>query len=175
MDDERISIVAYGLRNPWSCFPQESNLILLDVGNSHWEEVNIIKDFNNVTEPVFFGWPWLESYFDANYKNTPVTDEVKFEQIESTQFPTYLYPHANDYCAIIGGTTIENSNKWKDYFFVGDFCTGTIWAIDHKQKTKLKILDKDIIPYSITTIQDSGNETLLVGTTSGNIFEINLP
>ena len=59
--------------------------------------------------------------------------------------------------------------------FVGDFCTGTIWAIDHKQKTKLKILDKDIIPYSITTIQDSGNETLLVGTTSGNIFEINLP
>ena len=116
MDDERISIVAYGLRNPWSCFPQESNLILLDVGNSHWEEVNIIKDFNNVTEPVFFGWPWLESYFDANYKNTPVTDEVKFEQIESTQFPTYLYPHPNDYCAIIGGTTIENSNKWKDYF-----------------------------------------------------------
>ena len=55
MDDERISIVAYGLRNPWSCFPQESNLILLDVGNSHWEEVNIIKDFNNVTEPVFLG------------------------------------------------------------------------------------------------------------------------
>ena len=175
MDDERISIVAYGLRNPWSCFPQESNLILLDVGNSHWEEVNIIKDFNNVTEPLFFGWPWLESYFDANYKNTPVTDEVKFEQIESTQFPTYLYPHANDYCAIIGGTTIENSNKWKDYFFVGDFCTGNIWAINNSKDSKLSVLSRDIIPYSITTISDSNNETLILGTTSGEIIEIFLP
>ena len=175
MDDERISIVAYGLRNPWSCFPQESNLILLDVGNSHWEEVNIIKDFNNITEPVFFGWPWLESYFDANYKNTPVTDEVKFEQIESTQFPTYLYPHANDYCAIIGGTTIENSNKWKDYFFVGDFCTGNIWAINNSKDSKLSVLSRDIIPYSITTISDSNNETLILGTTSGEIIEIFLP
>ena len=29
--------------------------------------------------------------------------------------------------------------------------------------------------YSITTINDSGNETLLVGTTSGQIIEVTLP
>ena len=34
------------------------------------------------------------------------------------------------------------------------------------------VLEKNLIPYSITTINDSGNETLLVGTTSGQIIEV---
>tara|TARA_Y100000768_G_scaffold252198_1_gene191615 strand:- start:442 stop:561 length:120 start_codon:yes stop_codon:yes gene_type:complete len=37
------------------------------------------------------------------------------------------------------------------------------------------VLEKNLIPYSITTINDSGNETLLVGTTSGQIIEVTLP
>jgi len=175
MNDDRVSFIAYGLRNPWSCFPQGNDLILLDVGNSHWEEVNIIENFDSVVEPMFFGWPWLESFFDANYKNTPVSNELKLQQIDNTKYPIYLYPHANDYCAIIGGTTIDKSNKWKDYFFVGDFCTGNIWAINYQKDIKLTVLERDIIPYSITTISDSNNETLLVGTTSGQILEIFLP
>ena len=104
-DDNRIKYIAYGLRNPWSCFFNNNNLIIPDVGNSHWEEVNILKNYNNIVDPYFFGWPWLEAYFDANYKNTPVTEEVKNEQIENTIYPNYLFPHGNDYCAIIGGTT----------------------------------------------------------------------
>ena len=175
ISDERVNFIAYGLRNPWSCFSQGNDLILLDVGNSHWEEVNIIENYDAVKEPIFFGWPWLESFFDANYKNTPVSNELKLQQIDNTKYPIYLYPHANDYCAIIGGTTIDKSNKWKDYFFVGDFCTGNIWAINYQKDIKLTVLERDIIPYSITTISDSNNETLLVGTTSGQILEIFLP
>ena len=52
--------------------------------------------------------------FDANYKNTPVTEEVKNEQIENTIYPNYLFPHGNDYCAIIGGTGWSNSNQMED-------------------------------------------------------------
>ncbi len=174
-DDTRIKYIAHGLRNPWSCFFHNNNLIIPDVGNSHWEEVNILKNYNNITNPYFFGWPWLEAFYDANYKNTPVTEEVKIEQIENTIYPNYLFPHGNDYCAIIGGTGLSNSNKWNKYFFVGDFCTGTIWAINSEEETRVTILNKNTIPFSITTINDSGNGTLLIGTTSGQIFELTLP
>ena len=95
--------------------------------------------------------------------------------IENTIYPNYLFPHGNDYCAIIGGTGLSNSNKWNKYFFIGDFCTGTIWAINSEDETRITVLNKNIIPFSITTINDSGNGTLLIGTTSGQIFELTLP
>lgn len=175
INDERVTVLAYGLRNPWSCFMHGDDLIVPDVGNSHWEEINVLSNVDNLSEPVFFGWPWFESYFDANYKNTPVSEEVRLEQIKNTNFPKYLFPHGNDYCAVIGGTKLSNTNKWKDFIFVGDFCTGTIWAIDIKNNSELKILEKNVIPFSITTINDSGNESLVIGTTSGQIFELELP
>ena len=144
---------------------QDGNLIIPDVGNSHWEEVNVINNVNNLSSPIFFGWPWLESYFDANYKNLPVSEDVRLEQINNTQFPEYLFPHGNDYCAVIGGTILANASKWSEYIFVGDFCTGTVWAIDIENNSKLKILEKNLIPFSITTINDSGKDSLLIGTT----------
>tara|TARA_Y100000589_G_scaffold320115_1_gene349629 strand:+ start:13855 stop:15288 length:1434 start_codon:yes stop_codon:yes gene_type:complete len=174
-NDERISFIGYGLRNPWSCFFQENNLIIPDVGNSHWEEINIIKNLDINNEPVFFGWPWYEAYFNANYNNTPVDEETKNSLIEQAKFPLFLYPHANNYCAIIGGTELKDTSKWEGYFFVGDFCTGTIWAINIENQSELIVLEKNLIPFSITTINDSGNETLLVGTTSGQIIEVVLP
>ncbi len=174
-DDPRINYIAYGLRNPWSCFQHNEKLVIPDVGNVHWEEVNILSNYYNLEEPFFLGWPWFEAFFDANYKNTPVDEQTKQNQLEKTKFPQYLYPHANDYCAIIGGTELFNTEKWDGYFFVGDFCTGTIWAINTEKNSEIIVLDKNLIPYSITTINDSGNGTLLVGTTSGQVIEINLP
>ena len=174
-EDSRISFIAYGLRNPWSCFFQGINLVIPDVGNSHWEEINILENYKSYEQPVFFGWPWYESYFDSNYQNMPVDEDTKISQLANTIFPKFLYPHANDYCAIIGGTELIDQEKWKDYFFVGDFCTGTIWAINTKKNSEIIVLDKNLIPYSITTINDSGEGTLLVGTTSGQVLEINLP
>ena len=174
-EDSRIRYVAYGLRNPWSCFIDQKNLIVPDVGNTHWEEINILTDYNENTESYFMGWPWFESFFDANYKNTPVDDEIKKQQIDNTFFPSFIYPHANDYCAIIGGTNLKNFPKWNGYFFIGDFCTGTIWAINIEKNSQLIVLEKNIIPYSITTINDSENGTLFVGTTSGAILELTLP
>ena len=174
-DDSRIKYIAYGLRNPWSCFLDQENLVVPDVGNIHWEEVNILPKYNETSDPYFMGWPWYESFFDANYQNTPVDDDIKNKQIENTFFPSFLYPHAKDYCAIIGGTNLSNSQKWNGYFFVGDFCTGTIWAINTEKNTQLIVLEKNIIPYSITTINNSENGSLLVGTTSGAILELILP
>ena len=53
LEDPRLSVIAYGLRNPWSCFFHKSNFVIPDVGNSHWEEVNVIENFSLNKEPVF--------------------------------------------------------------------------------------------------------------------------
>ena len=153
----------------------KNNLIVPDVGNSHWEEINIINNLDINNEPVFLAGLWYEAYFNANYQNTPVDEETKSRLIEEAEFPIFLYPHANEYCAIIGGTELKNSSKWEGYFFVGDFCTGTIWAINIENQSELIVLEKNLIPFSITTINDSGNGTLFVGTTSGQIIEVVLP
>ena len=56
-DDSRIKYIAYGLRNPWSCFLDQQNLVVPDVGNIHWEEVNILPNYNETSNPYFMGWP----------------------------------------------------------------------------------------------------------------------
>ena len=95
--------------------------------------------------------------------------------INNSQFPIFLYPHANGFCAIIGGTELKQSTKWNGYFSLVIFCTGTIWAINIENNSELIVLEKNLIPYSITSINDSGQETLLVGTTSGQVLEVSLP
>ena len=61
-DDSRIGYIAYGLRNPWSCFFDQVNLVVPDVGNIHWEEINILPNFSETSDPYFMGWPWYESF-----------------------------------------------------------------------------------------------------------------
>ena len=78
----------------WDCkvykLFQKNNLVVPDVGNSHWEEINIINNLDINDEPVFFGWPWYEAYFNANYQNTPVDEETRNRLIEEAQFPLFL-------------------------------------------------------------------------------------
>ena len=50
-----------------------------------------------------------------------------------------------------------------------------LFSINTEKNSQLIVLEKNIVPYSITTINDSENGTLLVGTTSGTILELILP
>ena len=51
-DNEKIDTIAYGLRNPWSCFLNKKDLIVPDV-ETHWEEINVIKDYELISNPIF--------------------------------------------------------------------------------------------------------------------------
>ena len=69
INDSRVKVLAFGLRNPWSCYIAGDDLIIPDVGNIQWEEFNIITKYRDIEEAVYFGWPWREGFFDANYQN----------------------------------------------------------------------------------------------------------
>ena len=135
----------------------------------------MIVDYKNSKEPPFYGWPWKEGYFDANYTNQPVDIETKNSLLSNMVEPLYIFPHAEGYCAIIGGVQIKNNLAWKDFGLVGDFCTGTIWAVEHIDKRAYKVLDTGKIPFQLTTIYETTSGEVLVGTTNGNIIRVLLP
>ena len=175
ISDSRVKTIAHGFRNPWSCYFSGKDLIVPDVGNIHWEEFNVIENYKAVRETPFYGWPWKEGYFDANYTNTPVDDETKSSLLSNSIEPLYIFPHSEGYCAIIGGVNVENNLAWKDFGLVGDFCTGTIWAIEQVSKRAYKVLNTGQIPFQLTTIYEDINGEILVGTTNGNIIRVFLP
>ena len=175
INDSRLKIIAHGFRNPWSCYFAGNDLIIPDVGNIHWEEFNVIIDYKNSKEPTFYGWPWKEGFFEANYTNKPVDEETKNALLSNAVEPLYTFPHAEGYCAIIGGVEVKNNLAWKGFGLVGDFCTGTIWAVEHIDKRAYKVFDKGRIPFQLTTIYETINGEVLVGTTNGDIIRLLLP
>lgn len=70
----RPEIFAYGLRNPWGMgFDQggDRNLFLADVGQSRWEEVNIIENGGN------YGWRVREGLTGFDPKKARTTDNLE--------------------------------------------------------------------------------------------------
>ena len=175
IDDYRLKTIAHGFRNPWSCYFSGNDLIVPDVGNIHWEEFNVIQDYKSLIVPPFYGWPWREGYFDANYTNKPVDEETKTSLLLNAIEPLYTFPHSGGYCAIIGGVRVEQNLAWKGFGLVGDFCTGTIWAIEQDSKRAYKILDTGRVPFQLTTIYEDKKGEILTGTTNGDIIRVILP
>ncbi|MGD8627895.1 MAG: PQQ-dependent sugar dehydrogenase, partial [bacterium] len=119
-DGYREEIYAYGLRNPWrmSFDPVTGRLWVADVGQSSWEEVDIIESGNN------YGWRIMEG---AHCYNPP-------SGCDSTGLtgPIWEYSHSLGY-SITGGyvyhgcCVAELANK----YIYGDYGTGRIWSLEY--------------------------------------------
>ncbi len=110
----RTEVWALGFRNPFRCAFQPNGsftLLCADVGQSTWEEINVVRKGAN------YGWPTTEGMFTAssypNFTN-----------------PIYVYGHQSGQgAAIIGGDFGARTNFPGDYglsFFFGDYVSGTI-------------------------------------------------
>ncbi len=118
----RGEIWAYGLRNPWRyAFDRcDGRLFLADVGQSSWEEVDIITKGGN------YGWRIMEG---NHCFNPPEGCD-----------PTGLTPPIAEYshslgCSVTGGYVYRgrrNPNLVGRYIF-GDYCSGLIWALTETQ------------------------------------------
>jgi glucose/arabinose dehydrogenase len=118
------AIWAYGLRNPWSFAvqPGTGEILINDVGESTWEEVNLGAAGAN------YGWPNTEG---------PTSDP---------QYVTPLYYYSthgvSGSCAICGATfynpTAGNQQFPSSYvgkYFFGDLCGGWIRVLDPQTAT----------------------------------------
>lgn len=116
-------IYAYGLRNPWRfSFDQETgDLWAGDVGETGWEEINYIVSGGN------YGWMIMEGP-DCFPPSTDTCDSTGLEP----PWAVYANEGEEGNCAIIGGFVYRGRAMPElDGFFVyGDFCSGTVWAVD---------------------------------------------
>ena len=157
-------IFAYGIRNPWRySFSPDGKLLLADVGQDKYEEVNIIESGKN------YGWSPMEGLhcFQSN------CDPSKYES------PIYEYGRTEGN-SITGGYVYRGNEfpELKDHYVFGDFITGKIWAFalpKEKQKVdKIMALGKWNILIS-TFGQDESGEIFLSDYQTGKIFKIVKP
>ena len=118
----RPEIWAYGLRNPWRfSFDRDTGELWTgDVGQNQWEEIDIVQRGGN------YGWNTLE----ANHCFQPRENCDRKDKIP----PVLEYSLDGQPCSVIGGYVYRGNNiPWlRGAYIYGDFCTGKIHALRHR-------------------------------------------
>jgi glucose/arabinose dehydrogenase len=135
--NSKSEIWAYGLRNPWrfSFDSLTGDLWVGDVGQSHFEEINLVTRGGN------YGWNVMEGfhcYTDADGS----CDESGLES------PVAEYGRDGG-CSVTGGYVYRGSRlpELSGAYVYGDYCTGKIWALRHdgaQITEQLKIVDSSL-------------------------------
>ena len=177
--EKRAEIFCYGLRNPWRfSFDREtSDLIIGDVGQNLWEEINWLTWDESLG--ANFGWRTME----GNH----CYDPEEFCDTTGLIMPVFEYPNNASYmkiligmdereatgCSVTGGYVYRGNNNpdlWGTYIF-GDYCTGRIWSFKLKngKPTKFKNLRPELkkhsrdVPLFISSFgEDSSGELYVV-------------
>ncbi|HLV01702.1 MAG TPA: PQQ-dependent sugar dehydrogenase, partial [Acidobacteriota bacterium] len=118
----RNEIWAYGLRNPWRfSFDRLTGLLMLgDVGQSSWEEVDIITRGGN------YGWNEMEG---SQCYSSPGCRQ------EGLTRPVLEYPTTNQDRGVTGGYVYRGRQKtplWGSYIFA-DHASGRLWSLTPSQ------------------------------------------
>jgi glucose/arabinose dehydrogenase len=128
---------AWGLRNPWKIAfdPVTDELWIADVGQNEFEEIDVVGPTDDIWagRGADFGWSAFEG---AERFNTDVADSGR------TTAPVLTYSHA-DGCSISGGVPYRGTAipELAPAYVYGDYCAGTIWALDLAGQRNLTLLD----------------------------------
>jgi len=118
----RPEIWAYGLRNPWqlSFDPVTGDLYLPDVGQTAWEEVNVLAAGGHGGQN--FGWNRREGShcFPGGGTTCPVAGTL----------PVVEYAHGDAGCAVSGIGVVRGAlpTPVDGAFVYGDFCSGQLYV-----------------------------------------------
>jgi glucose/arabinose dehydrogenase len=158
-------VYAYGLRNPWRfSFDSETDELWAgDVGQDVWEEVNRVTAGGN------YGWKIMEGNACFQFNQSappPLCDRTPFVP------PRTVYGREQG-CAIIGGYVYRGDAMPELYghYIYGDFCTGTIWAVDTESDVSPPVLiaDGDVPISSFAELRDG---EILVITYAEAIYQL---
>lgn len=164
---------AYGLRNPWRySFTPDGRLVVADVGQTSWEEVNIVAAGRN------YGWNIMEGRECFH----PPEDCAR----EGLTYPLYAYEWGRDEGqSIIGGYVYHGDDipALKGKYVFGDYVTERTWAIDLPEDT-VEFKEPTLTPVAlgrweglrITTFgQNSAGEMFVAGLEEGAIYRFVAP
>lgn len=147
-------IWAYGLRNPWRFgFDRETNELWVgDVGQSAWEEVNLVTRGGN------YGWGDMEG--DSCYSgrcNCSTANKIK---------PVLSISHSTGVCSVIGGYVYRGAQypaAYGKYFFT-DYCVNTMQSITRNSNDTMSVSNHGNVPVDIVSFaQDNQGELYAIG------------
>lgn len=153
-------IYAQGFRNPWrwSFDRVTDQLIVADVGQRNWEEVNLVEPGRN------YGWPITEGNhcYNASTCNT-----------SGLTAPIYEYDHEVG-CSITGGFVYRGSAipELQGRFVFGDYCMSGVQSFmpANPAQTHAAVSASGEAPNAITTFGEANDGELLIGTAGGELF-----
>jgi glucose/arabinose dehydrogenase len=158
-------IWAYGLRNPWRySFDPEKRLIVADVGQDHYEEIDIVQAGDNL------GWKIKEGA--SCYKGKP-------GDCERGDLVDPIFAYGRDQGASITGGFVYTGQRitaLRGLYVFADYVSGRLWAIelprDRKQAvTQAKTLGQwPILP--ATFGRDAHGEIYVASFTRGEIYRL---
>jgi glucose/arabinose dehydrogenase len=160
----------YGLRNPWRIsFDRATGALWIgDVGQNEWEEVN--REPAGSPGGVNYGWRIKEGR--ACYPTGAECDVAG--TVEDMQDPLAVYSHDHG-CSVTGGY-VYRGRAFPDLagnYFFGDYCSGTIWAVDaggRDRQDPVELLDTDL---SISSFgEDDRGELYLTDLAGGRLFRV---
>ena len=120
----RGEIWSYGLRNPWrfSFDRQTGDLVVADVGQGTWEEIDFVPAAAGRGRGANFGWScWEGREVFGNCPTLP-TNHVP---------PVWQYPHGARGCSITGGYVVRDPAlaPLHGRYVYGDYCTAPVWSV----------------------------------------------
>ena len=125
-------IWAYGLRNPFRIEWESSlvGLLVSDVGQWTWEELNLVRAGEN------HGWPVWEG------PDLYLPIEGVSSRVEDYTFPLYTYRHTARDRAIAGGFIYQGEKfpELKGKIILGDNSSGNIWSLSANEDSSLELI-----------------------------------
>ncbi|MBN1484145.1 MAG: PQQ-dependent sugar dehydrogenase [Chloroflexia bacterium] len=164
--DSRPEIWAYGLRNPWrfSFDRQTGDLYIADVGQDHYEEINVQPAGSPGGEN--YGWPLMEGRHCY-----PPEEEC---DIGPWTPPLLEYDHGQG-CAVIGGYAYRGQQfpALQGVYLFGDYCSGRIWGAGPDEQGNWRMAELLKTDLRISSFgEDEDGEVYLLGLEDGTLYHL---
>tara|TARA_B100000029_G_scaffold407593_1_gene408569 strand:- start:356 stop:1723 length:1368 start_codon:yes stop_codon:yes gene_type:complete len=158
--ENKNTILAYGVRNPWGIGIINDHLYIPDVGRTTYEEVSILELSNTVSK--FLGYPIYEGPENTNFElkeiyswDSGAKSSIDDYLNENYLSPEIFYKHSESKygyrCAVIGGAAIENINNdtWNNTFSFVDYCSKELFTYNYSEK---KLISSLISPLDVDNL-----------------------
>jgi glucose/arabinose dehydrogenase len=157
----RPEVVASGLRVPWRFSFDGRRLIVADVGQSGFEEVNVLP-LGGAT-PFNLGWPHFEG-FERRRPGGPA--EVRR--------PALAVPHGRRMCAIVGGHVARAPAlpRLRGRYLYGDVCSGRLRSVRLTgTRAREDRSERTVVPYLVSFGRDGGGRLYAVSI-NGSVYRL---
>jgi hypothetical protein len=160
--DQRQEVVALGLRNSWRFSFDRGRVLIGDVGEDSYEEVDVLP--RDVTPGVNFGWPAYEG-FHLRAGQQPF----------GIRMPALVHRHGPGWCSVVGGYVARAGapRVLHGRYVYGDLCSGRLWSA--RQRGTALVDDRRLrVPpvFSPVSFGEDARGRLYLVSLGGDVFRL---